>query len=755
MEPTPLTSTPLQGETIERREPQSRNLLPTPLPQASGMTLTGRGRAFVDSLHNLFRVEPNIPTDSLDLEVILQNWRGGGDAANVEAAKEEFRRFMRDENYTELDLSDKGLKSLPDFWEIPEFARRLITLNIDNHRLSTLPKGIGELKNLENLYLSAKVQRLMDFFQLNNSFGITSLPPEIGNCTKLTCLQLYYNRLTSLPAEIGRLIALESLIIALNQLTSLPPEIGKLRALERLHAFDNKLTSLPNEIKDLKALKELWIGDNRLTSLPPGIGELTELQQLRVQRNRLTSLPEEIDGLISLQELLARENQLNSLPEGFWRLSYLDRVLINDNPLETTLRNFVRGRGHYTITLDGVLLPESQTLYRANLLLLENGPANCADTNVVNCPLKINQEELENYPANIMLELHEELFKKHPNANNLHVQLYLDDNTSNPAADLGGVSSSTITDLFTGITSKNDKKIFVMRGGVPVLNEKQKTLTPTQVRGYEVAGRLMGLCIQRRRYKIGGIFAEHLFEALHFIDSRAAETNTLNDETLLNVFKALNGKEKVIAQLFNFLNEIPQDKVEEAKSVADFDESNDPSLIKNAIRSKLIEMAKNDLTIPFLFPITRGLILSCTALGRNWDQIRIAKSPQELEQAIQGMVISPLLVNKKLFVTKSENSLVSYEELHQIEKWLKEWTQEIPPQTLTNFIYLMTGKTRLAGVTLTANVYKTDGNYKENWPVFHTCFDNFEIPLYESKQMLDKQMRAGIDYTLREKFNMA
>ena len=42
-----------------------------------------------------------------------------------------------------------------------------------------------------------------------------------------------------------------------NQLTTLPPEIGQLTALTRLNLFDNQLTTLPPEIGQLTALTEL------------------------------------------------------------------------------------------------------------------------------------------------------------------------------------------------------------------------------------------------------------------------------------------------------------------------------------------------------------------------------------------------------------------------------------------------------------------------------------------------------------------
>jgi Leucine-rich repeat (LRR) protein len=83
------------------------------------------------------------------------------------------------------------------------------------------------------------------------NLGLTELPTEIGNLTNLQFLYLSDNELTHLPSEIGNLTNLLQLHVYRNQLISLPPEIGNLSNLETLALNGNQLASLPPEIGGL------------------------------------------------------------------------------------------------------------------------------------------------------------------------------------------------------------------------------------------------------------------------------------------------------------------------------------------------------------------------------------------------------------------------------------------------------------------------------------------------------------------------
>jgi len=86
------------------------------------------------------------------------------------------------------------------------------SLSLDNRKLSTLPDCIGNLKNLEYLYLGYN--------------QLTELPESIGELTKLNYLYLFENQLTSLPESIGQLTELNKLDIGSNQLSRISDCIG-------------------------------------------------------------------------------------------------------------------------------------------------------------------------------------------------------------------------------------------------------------------------------------------------------------------------------------------------------------------------------------------------------------------------------------------------------------------------------------------------------------------------------------------------
>ena len=99
------------------------------------------------------------------------------------------------------------------------------------------------ITNWDGVTVGGTPQRVIGLFP--SEMGLTgSIPPELGNLTKLIDLSLHRNQLTgTIPSSLGNLTNLEGLYLYDNQLTgTIPPELGGLANLWLLALRDNQLT---------------------------------------------------------------------------------------------------------------------------------------------------------------------------------------------------------------------------------------------------------------------------------------------------------------------------------------------------------------------------------------------------------------------------------------------------------------------------------------------------------------------------------
>ncbi|XP_013406141.1 leucine-rich repeat-containing protein 69 isoform X2 [Lingula anatina] len=216
----------------------------------------------------------------------------------------------------EIDLSYFQLTSCPS--RIGYVGAQLSVLNLSNNCLSDLPKEIGFLLGLEELYI-----------QYN---GLKELPDSIGNLSKLTELDVKHNSLTSLPDSIGNLSSLNVLNLMNNKLVSLPQTIGQLTSLEVLYASNNNLIFLPEELCDLSQLNSLHLcGNQSLSILPENMGNLVRLAECDVSDCNLIHLPNSFSKCRALVKVWCSNNRLISLPEHIGQLHQLRELHIRDN----------------------------------------------------------------------------------------------------------------------------------------------------------------------------------------------------------------------------------------------------------------------------------------------------------------------------------------------------------------------------------------------------------------------------------------
>jgi hypothetical protein len=236
--------------------------------------------------------------------------------------------------------------------------RQQRSLDLSHRGLTRLPPEIGQLTKLESLSLQGN--------------KLSELPPEIGQMKALRQLYLRGNRLIVLPAEFGELSALRTLDLARNQITEFSFTIPNLLRLVRLDLSENQLRALPADIKRLRALQVLGLDQNHLARLPREIGELSTLQQLSVASNSLTVLPKEIGELRSLSYLDISDNRLTSLPLEMADLSNLEFLIADGNPLDEIYRNLLSAS--HEVSAKSILkyLKDERDLQRVEAASIDN-----------------------------------------------------------------------------------------------------------------------------------------------------------------------------------------------------------------------------------------------------------------------------------------------------------------------------------------------------------------------------------------------
>lgn len=131
------------------------------------------------------------------------------------------------------------------------------------------------------------------------------IPPELGDLTELTWLQLNSNQLNGpIPPELGKLTQVTWLRLEFNELTgSIPPELANMAELDSLYLADNQLTGpIPPELGNFPHLYKLNLSFTQLSGpIPPELANLSTLETLVVTGTALEGpLPSSFTSLENL-----------------------------------------------------------------------------------------------------------------------------------------------------------------------------------------------------------------------------------------------------------------------------------------------------------------------------------------------------------------------------------------------------------------------------------------------------------------------
>ena len=279
-------------------------------------------------------------------------------------------------NLETLTLHHNLLTTLPDdFWALKKLKPQL---DLSYNRFITLPESIGELTQITSIdlknnnanntgywyysytggsadWLSSAphyCQPYGTFTRLPDSIknlvnlesfdarcsGIQDLTEWFGELTKISNLQLTYNRLAKLPQNIGNLSLLSgSFNASYNYIDSVPDSFGNLNLSWTLDFSSNRIASMSGSIGKLTNIQILYLQNNKLSSLPSGIGDMSNLLILDLTNNRLTGFPDDFGKLPKLYTLIApsQNGQLSRISEAsFSWLPSLSTLTLQNNNLE-------------------------------------------------------------------------------------------------------------------------------------------------------------------------------------------------------------------------------------------------------------------------------------------------------------------------------------------------------------------------------------------------------------------------------------
>ncbi|GKU97127.1 hypothetical protein SLEP1_g10307 [Rubroshorea leprosula] len=180
---------------------------------------------------------------------------------------------------------------------------------------------------------------------LNNSWLSGSIPPSLGNLTKLRELFLGSNRLNgSIPPEIGKLHNVVTLDLSSNSLSgSIPPTLFHLTSLTELYLNSNILEGhIPGDIGNLPSLQCLYLSQNTLSGpIPIQLGNCTNLGVLSLSKNSLSgTIPLQISNLHSLSLIDISHNSISGeIPFQLGNLSRLETLDLSYNSLSGSIPN--------------------------------------------------------------------------------------------------------------------------------------------------------------------------------------------------------------------------------------------------------------------------------------------------------------------------------------------------------------------------------------------------------------------------------
>jgi Protein tyrosine and serine/threonine kinase/Leucine rich repeat len=211
-----------------------------------------------------------------------------------------------------------GLTQLPA--EIFNLEDSLEILDLSNNGLKSLPDDFGRFKNLKAVFF------------VNNEFE--EIPEVLAQCPQLSIIGFKSNQIQHISKQALLSPIVRWLILTDNQIEQIPSTIGSLSKLQKLMLAGNRLKSLPEEMVACQNLELIRLSANCLTALPPWLLSLPRLSWLAYASNPFCECAAEMRPLGAKRSPLppidwadlALENTLGEgasgvISKGTWRVT--------------------------------------------------------------------------------------------------------------------------------------------------------------------------------------------------------------------------------------------------------------------------------------------------------------------------------------------------------------------------------------------------------------------------------------------------
>mmetsp|Transcript_9912 Transcript_9912/g.14019 ORF Transcript_9912/g.14019 Transcript_9912/m.14019 type:complete len:681 (+) Transcript_9912:158-2200(+) len=251
------------------------------------------------------------------------------------------------ENLLKLDLGRNNLQgtvpaSLGDLQDLENLYL------IENDLTGTLPEELGACENMRNIHFGGNQltgpipQSMMDYKNLE-SFGVdenylTGKLPEFEKSKyKLLILYLDENQFTgTIPRSYGDYVNVFDLRLAKNKLTgNIPQTLGFLSHLELLYLDENELEGkIPDVFSEMNRLEELQLYKNHLTGpLPASLTSMDSIRVMYLDSNQLSGeIPKSIGNLDDVETLYMYNNKFTGkIPAGIGGMKNLKDFQIYSN----------------------------------------------------------------------------------------------------------------------------------------------------------------------------------------------------------------------------------------------------------------------------------------------------------------------------------------------------------------------------------------------------------------------------------------